>query len=89
LADICTKYLKKGSQVYLEGAIQTRTWETDEGEKRYATDIKAMKVEFLGAAAAPSQEATASTGPVNPGVPNHAPGASNTPAFDSDESIPF
>ena len=42
----CGKYLKTGSHVAVEGQIQTRSWEKD-GEKRYATEIRALHVEFL------------------------------------------
>ena len=47
-ADICEKYVKKGDQLFVEGRIKYRSWETDRGEKRYATDIFADKVELLG-----------------------------------------
>lgn len=39
LAGICEQYLKKGSKVYIEGKIETRSWEQD-GQKKYATEIK-------------------------------------------------
>lgn len=39
LADICSKYLKKGKLVYLEGYLKTRSWENDNGEKRFRTEI--------------------------------------------------
>ena len=42
----CGKYLKKGSKILVEGQIQTRSYEKD-GQKRYATEIRAMHVEFL------------------------------------------
>lgn len=48
LAEICAEYLKKGRQVFIEGKIQYRSWETDQGEKKYATDIVANTVQFLG-----------------------------------------
>ena len=47
LAEICGQYLKKGSQVYVEGKIQTRSWEDGTGKKRYTTEIVAQSVEFL------------------------------------------
>ena len=46
LADLAQSYLKKGSQVYVEGAIETRSWEKD-GAMRYKTEIKVFKIEFL------------------------------------------
>jgi len=47
LAEICEKYLDKGSQVYVEGKLQTRSWEDKEGAKRYTTEILAKSVQFL------------------------------------------
>ena len=48
LAEICGTYLHKGKQVYVEGELQTDSWETDSGEKRYATKIRAFQMEMLG-----------------------------------------
>lgn len=47
LADNCVKYLKKGSKVGVVGKLQTRTWEDNDGNKRYATEIVASEIEFL------------------------------------------
>jgi single-strand DNA-binding protein len=47
LAEMCGRYLSKGRQVYVEGKLQTRSWEQD-GQTRYVTEIIADKVEFLG-----------------------------------------
>lgn len=47
LAEICQEYLKKGSQVYVEGPIQTRQWEDKEGQTRYTTEIKALTLTML------------------------------------------
>ena len=49
LSEICHKYLTKGSQAYVEGALQTRSWEDKDGNKRYTTEINAKNVQFLGA----------------------------------------
>lgn len=46
-AENCYKYLKKGSKVGISGSIQTRTYETNDGTKKYAVDIIAEEVEFL------------------------------------------
>lgn len=48
LAEIAGRYLEKGSQVYLEGKIQTREWTDKNQEKRYTTEIVASEVQFLG-----------------------------------------
>ena len=47
-AEVICKYVSKGQQLYVEGSLETRSWETDSGEKRYATDIKVYKFEFIG-----------------------------------------
>lgn len=47
LADICGQYLRKGSKVFLEGRIQTREWEGDDGVKRYRTEIVAENMIML------------------------------------------
>jgi single-strand DNA-binding protein len=47
LAEIVEKYVKKGSQLYIEGKIQTRSWEKD-GIKRYTTEIYAENIQLLG-----------------------------------------
>src|SRR5207237_10846820 len=46
-AEICSKYLSKGRQVYVEGRIQTRTYDDKDGNKRYITEIIAQDVQFL------------------------------------------
>ena len=46
-ADNCAKYLAKGSQVFVEGSLQTRKWQDKNGQDRYTTEIKAMRVQFL------------------------------------------
>jgi single-strand DNA-binding protein len=48
LAEVAAKYLKKGSSVYVEGKIQTRTWDDKDGNKRYSTDIIANNFTMLG-----------------------------------------
>lgn len=48
LAEICQKYLKKGKQVYIEGRIQTRKWQDDDGNNRYTTEVVANQMKMLG-----------------------------------------
>jgi single-strand DNA-binding protein len=47
-AEVCNEYLKKGSQVYVEGRIQTRSWEDKDGNKKYMTEIIAQSINLLG-----------------------------------------
>ena len=44
----CANYLSKGRQVYLEGRLQTRSWDDQDGNKRYMTEVVAREVQFLG-----------------------------------------
>jgi len=48
LAEIAGEYLKKGSQVYVEGRLQTRKWQDKEGQDRYTTEIVADRMQMLG-----------------------------------------
>jgi single-strand DNA-binding protein len=47
LAEIAGNYLKKGSQVYIEGKLQTRSWADKDGNKRYTTEIVAQNLQML------------------------------------------
>lgn len=51
LAEQCSQFLQKGSKVYVEGRLHTRSWDTPEGEKRYRTEVVAETVQFLDRAA--------------------------------------
>lgn len=48
LAEIATQYLKKGSQIYIEGRIKTRKWQDQNGQERYTTEIEATEMKMLG-----------------------------------------
>jgi len=48
LGEICGEYLSKGKQVYVEGRLQTRSWEDRDGNKKYTTEIIANDIQFLG-----------------------------------------
>ncbi|MCC6278588.1 MAG: single-stranded DNA-binding protein [Oligoflexia bacterium] len=90
LAEICGQHLSKGRQVYVEGRLQTRSWDDKAtGQKRYTTEINANTVQFLGSAGAGSG---ASQGAREEGVASDKgsdQGFVPEPAFDSDEEIPF
>lgn len=79
LGEICGEYLHKGSQVYIEGKLQTRAWEDREGKKRYTTEIVAQNMQMLGGARQSREESTSFDDYPDPGgvdVPD-------------DDSIPF
>lgn len=48
LGEICSEYLRKGSQVFIEGAMRTRKWQDKEGKDRYTTEIVASQMQMLG-----------------------------------------
>ena len=52
-AEACCQYLTKGRPVFVEGVLQSRFWETPEGQKRSAIDVRAERVQFLGAYGGP------------------------------------
>ena len=47
LAEICSQYLKKGSRIYIEGRLETRSWEDQSGNKRYTTEVLAEQMQML------------------------------------------
>lgn len=50
-AETCNQYLRKGSQLLVEGRLQSRTWEDTAGQKRSVVEVRAERVQFLGAPA--------------------------------------
>ena len=48
LAEIAAEYLRKGSQVYIEGKLQTRKWQGKDGQDRYTTEVRANEMQMLG-----------------------------------------
>ena len=47
LAELCNQYLQKGRRVFVEGRLQTRQWEGQDGQKRFTTEVIAQDVQFL------------------------------------------
>ena len=76
LAEICAQYLTKGKQIYLEGHLQTRTWEGKDGKKNYRTEVIADNMIMLG-----------SRGD-SPSAPAPARAAANTYASPSSDTKP-
>jgi len=95
-AEVAGEYLRKGSQIYIEGRLQTRKWQDKEGQDRYTTEVVANEMQMLGGrggagagdhdapaaprAARPPRAATASASPA-------AQGGGSDAGFDDD--IPF
>ena len=93
MAELCNQYLSKGRQAFIEGRLQTRSWEDQNGNKRYTTEINASTVQFLGGASqgAPSNnqgfdQSAPQSGP-SMGAPQAAP-VSTDASFAADD-IPF
>ena len=78
LAEIAGEYLRKGSQIYVEGKLQTRKWQDQSGADRYTTEIVANEMQMLGGKASASQAAKPAT------QPEAASGAN-----DFDDDLPF
>ncbi len=89
-AENCNKYLSKGRTVYVEGKLQTRSWDDKDGTKRYATDVVAERVVFLGGGqggGARDSSSGASGGGWDDGPANAGPRSGGPPPGDDD--IPF
>lgn len=82
LAEIAGEYLKKGSQVYVEGKITTRKWTDKEGIERYTTEIIASSMKMLGSKSGDSGHSEAPAKPRNNAQ-------SGTGFDDMDDDIPF
>ncbi len=83
LAEICAQYLTKGRQVYVEGRMQTRSWDGNDGVKHYRTELIAETVQFLG-----NREDGGGAGGGGGFAPGMAVGADSEGDIDPDE-LPF
>ena len=79
LAEICGQYLHKGSLVYVEGRLQTRSWEGQDGQKRKTTEVNATEIQFLEPRSQ-SQPQAAAAEPVETGLPQRRPTTRSRPA---------
>ena len=95
LGEIAAEYLKKGSQVYIEGSLRTRKWQDKQGNERYSTEIVGNEMQMLGgargagAAAAPSTGAAAGGPGRGEPFPDYSSGGSSGGREDFDDDIPF
>ena len=81
LAQICGEYLHKGKMVYVEGSLQTRSWEDQNGQKRYKTEVKANNVVML------SPPPRSDSSQPRAGAPRESEAAEPVAAYDDD--VPF
>ena len=90
LAEICNQYLTKGKQVYIEGSLQTREWDDQEGNKRKTTEIRARDMVMLSSggegAGGGGQRRAAAAADMGGGAPSTGTGSTSTI---TDDDIPF
>jgi single-strand DNA-binding protein len=95
LAEIAAEYLRKGSQVYIEGKLRTRKWQDKEGKDRWTTEIVADEMNMLGgkgggaSAGASAPGSAAASGGSGSGGGRAAVNDSGAPPGDFDDDIPF
>ena len=85
LAEIVAEYLKKGSQIYVEGRLQTRKWQDKEGNDRYTTEIVANEMQMLGSRGG----ASFNQSPEPSSAPAAKPAAQKEDESFVDDDIPF
>ncbi len=89
LAEIVAEYVKKGSKLYVEGRLQTRSWEQD-GVKKYATDIIANEMQMLDSRGSAGDSYSPSQSQAAPPPKNETPAQQAPADMDSfDDDIPF
>ena len=90
LAEIASQYLKKGSQAYFEGRIQTRKWQDQSGNDRYSTEIVANEMQMLGGRSGGGGGASSGFGQnMDQSQPTQSPGgASPAPASGGQDKSP-
>ena len=93
LAEIAAEYLRKGSQVYIEGKLRTRKWQDKEGKDRWTTEIVADEMQMLGSKGGSAAGAGAAAGAAASGGSSSGGRAavndSGGPPGDFDDDIPF
>ncbi len=91
LAEIAAEYLRKGSQVYVEGKLRTRKWQDKDGNERYTTEVIADEMQMLGGRGG-SYDGGGSSGGASGGGSRSSGGGSSQnapPPDDFDDDIPF
>jgi single-strand DNA-binding protein len=89
LAEIAGEYLKKGSQVYIEGQLQTRKWQDRDGNDRYTTEIRARDMQMLGSRGGSGGDFAGGGGFQGGGQKAAQPAAAPQPEPEFDDDIPF
>jgi single-strand DNA-binding protein len=90
LAEVVGQYLKKGSKIYVEGKLQTRSWETENNEKRYTTEVVVFDMQMLD-----SRGSGGSNGSIGPepdeayAPPENMAGGGGGSVTDEGDDLPF
>ena len=88
LAEIAGQYLRKGSQVYVEGSIRTRKWQDQSGQDRYATEIRVDQMQMLGGRQDTDSSDRPSRAPASAPASPRAPAPSQGSGFDDMDDLP-
>ncbi len=88
LADVADKYVRKGSQIYIEGNLRTRDWLDKENIKHTSTEVVAYELKMLGRRSDSSSSQASTSAPAPASTPAPAPAPVATPAEDPDD-LPF
>ncbi len=92
-AEICGQYLKKGSQIYVEGSLRTRKWQDKDGNDRYTTEIRGDRMQMLGGRGGGGGGGMADFDAPPDNAPKGKPGGSGGGGgggfSDMDDDIPF
>ena len=89
LGEICGEYLSKGKQVYIEGRLQTREWEDNDGNKKQTTEIVANNMTMLGQAGGDGGSGSGYSGGGSRDQPGYQDSSSDQPDDFEDDDIPF
>ncbi len=89
LAEIAGEYLRKGSQVYIEGNLQTRKWQDKSGNDRYTTEIRVREMQMLGGRDGGDAGSRDFQGGGRQSAPSAQPSAAPQPEPEFDDDIPF
>ncbi|MFB6278343.1 MAG: single-stranded DNA-binding protein [Salinibacter sp.] len=105
LGEVCNEYLQKGSQVYFEGKLQTRSWEDRDDNTRYSTEVKAQEMMFLDSNRTGGEgpqgfnqdrgrqegdlDQTRSEQPAGPSGPQSGQSGDEEETFEPDDDLPF
>jgi len=85
----CGKFLAKGRSVYVEGRLQTRSWDDKDGNKRYSTDVVADRVQFLGGAGGSGSGSSPGGWSENDDSASREPAGTGGSVPPADDDIPF